>query len=356
LSDPSDPPRVTSASRGEGHGKEGQHRSSARRHRQKRRLPRWLTIVGWVIIALLGIVAIMRIVAWDDFEPFALMNTVTAFVYLPAWIVAIATLLGRRFALGATALLIVGAQIAFLLPEITAAQPVPRWASHAQTIRLLDANVYFLNPSMAGYVREIKAFKPQLVTMEEATPLSAKALEHSSALRALPYHLAIGSYDAKAFFIASKYPLRDERMVSFQGTPLLVQTVLQLPSGPLTLWVVHTDAPLTDSFQLWKSQLSHIAKLIAARRTNNLLVVGDFNATWGNKGFRDILDASMTDGAAARGHAFEMTWTQTRPPLPPFVRIDHVLTGSGVAVTTIRTDHGPGSDHRDLMATVAIRR
>jgi endonuclease/exonuclease/phosphatase (EEP) superfamily protein YafD len=298
----------------------------------------------------------MRIFAWDDLEPFAVMNTLTAFIYLPAWIVAIVALLGRRFVLGTTALLIVGAQFAFLFPEITAAQPVPRWASHAQAIRLLDANVYFRNPSMAGYVREIEAFKPQLVTMEEATPLVAKMLEDSGALGGLPYHLAIGANNAKAFFIASKYPLRGERMVNFEGIPLLVQTTMELPSGPQALWVVHADAPIPDSFQLWKGELNYIAKLIAARRPNGLFVVGDFNATWGSKGFRDILDVGMTDGAAARGHPFEMTWTQTRPPLPPFVRIDHVLTGSGVAVTTIRTDDGPGSDHRDLMATVAIRR
>jgi endonuclease/exonuclease/phosphatase (EEP) superfamily protein YafD len=84
--------------------------------------------------------------------------------------------------------------------------------------------------------------------------------------------------------------------------------------------------------------------------------VGDFNATWGSKAFRAILDTGMTDGAAARGRAFGMTWSQTKRPLPPVVRIDHVLTGPGVAVTSIRTDVGPGSDHRDLLATVAVQR
>jgi endonuclease/exonuclease/phosphatase family metal-dependent hydrolase len=85
-------------------------------------------------------------------------------------------------------------------------------------------------------------------------------------------------------------------------------------------------------------------------------MVGDFNATWNNRGFRGILDAGVTDGAAARGKAFDMTWSQTKLFLPPLVRIDHVLTGSGVAVTQIRTDKGPGSDHRDIIATVAIHR
>ena len=64
----------------------------------------------------------------------------------------------------------------------------------------------------------------------------------------------------------------------------------------------------------------------------------------------------MTDGAAARARPFEMTWSQTKPIIPPVVRIDHVLTGSGVAVTTIATGNGPGSDHRDLQATVAFHR
>lgn len=56
------------------------------------------------------------------------------------------------------------------------------------------------------------------------------------------------------------------------------------------------------------------------------------------------------------GHAFAMTWTQSASPLPPIARIDHVLTGPGVAVTQIETEPGPGSDHRDLHATIAIER
>jgi len=41
--------------------------------------------------------------------------------------------------------------------------------------------------------------------------------------------------------------------------------------------------------------------------------------------------------------------------VPPFVRIDHVLTGTGLAVTQITAKPGFGSDHRYLLATVAVR-
>jgi endonuclease/exonuclease/phosphatase family metal-dependent hydrolase len=102
--------------------------------------------------------------------------------------------------------------------------------------------------------------------------------------------------------------------------------------------------------------MAFIDRLVRQRGIDRLMVVGDFNSTWGNQGFRTILDNGLTDGAAARGHPFAMTWSQIEPIVPPLVRIDHVLTGTGVAVTAISTVDGPGSDHRAEWATVAIRR
>ena len=209
---------------------------------------------------------------------------------------------------------------------------------------------------MAGYVSQIEEVHPQLVTMEEATPPDVAQLERSGALASLPYRIEIKRYDPSAFFIASRYPVVGENVVYDYLRPLVVQITLELPSGPQRLWVVHTIAPLPSSFSQWKGQLSTIGRLVRTGGASGLLLLGDFNATWGNKGFRALLDAGLTDGAAARGEPLAMTWSQTKPLLPPLVRIDHVLTGSGVAVTAIRTDVGTGSDHRDVIATVAFHR
>jgi len=192
--------------------------------------------------------------------------------------------------------------------------------------------------------------------MEEAITPFATQLQEDGALAGLPYQLEVKRYDPKAFLIASKYPLSGENVVYYDYLPLIVQTTVHTPSGTFSLWVVHTTAPVPGSFQQWKGSLAYIAKLVAAHGLSRLLVVGDFNATWNNSGFRSILDTGVTDGAAARGHAFAMTWSQELGLIPPLVRIDHVLTGTNVAVTKIVTGHGPGSDHRDEMATVAIRR
>jgi endonuclease/exonuclease/phosphatase (EEP) superfamily protein YafD len=328
-----------------------------RHRRKKRRLPDWAAVIGWLIVLPLAVVALVRIFAWDDLVFFALVNTVSLFVYLPAWIVAIAAGIGRRYVLAGAALLIVVAQLFFVLPEFTAAQPAPSWSASAPSVRLLDANVFFLNATaMSGYASQIKAYRPQLVTMEEATPLAAGNLKKSGALADLPFTFEVSRYDPRAFFIASKYRLSGSRVVYFNGVPLIAETTIHLPSRTQSLWVVHTAAPVHDSFAAWKKDLAFIAKSVKARGPHGLLLIGDFNSTWGNKGFRSILGEGMTDGAAARGRALEMTWSQLIHPLPPLVRIDHVLTGPGVAVTSIRTDVGVGSDHRDVMATVAFQR
>lgn len=49
-----------------------------------------------------------------------------------------------------------------------------------------------------------------------------------------------------------------------------------------------------------------------------------------------------------------MTWPRDRGVLPALVRIDHVLTSDQVVVTRITAGAGAGSDHRPLIADVAL--
>ncbi len=217
-----------------------------------RRLPRFVSVLLWVVTAALGLVVVMRLVAWDHFQPFVVLDAFTALIYLPAWIVLVVAALGRRFLLAGAALLIVVAQVAFLLPELTATEPVPTWATKAPTLKLLDANTDLPNKNLSGYAKEISQFRPQLVTMEETNRVVASQLHSDGVLRDLPYQINIMQYGPAGFFVASHYPLTKTHIVYLYGRPLIVQTVVQLPSGPQPLWVVHTIAPLPSSFSQWQ--------------------------------------------------------------------------------------------------------
>jgi len=100
--------------------------------------------------------------------------------------------------------------------------------------------------------------------------------------------------------------------------------------------------------------LAAVGQSVRASGDGNMLMAGDFNATWGNKGSGALLHDGLTDGAAARGTATDRTWPNGAL-VSPFVRIDHVLTGAHLTVTEIAAKPGFGSDHRYLIAKIAIR-
>ena len=317
-----------------------------------------LLTAGWLILAMLGLVALLRLVAWDSVEPLIVLNALTFFVYMPAWVVTAGALVTRRWWLAAAAGLIVAAQLVFVWPELSAAAPVPAWARHAPVVRVFDANIDMSVEFQAGYARAIEQDRPDLVTLEEFTPSTLQSMVASGVLASFPYRCVSPAIGATGFLIASRLRLTgcQVRTVAWNGTtmPYMVEATLWSPGGPVALRLVHTLAPLPRYWRAWSAALAAVGRSVRAGDVSNMLMVGDFNATWGNSGFVALLHDGLTDGAAARGEATDMTWPNGAV-VPPLVRIDHVLTGARLAVTEIAAKPGFGSDHRYLVATVAIR-
>jgi endonuclease/exonuclease/phosphatase (EEP) superfamily protein YafD len=270
----------------------------------------------------------------------------------------VGALVARRWWLAAAAVVIIAAQLAFVLPELSAATPVPSWARHAPVVRVFDANIDASLHFHAGYVRAIEQDRPDVVTLEEFTPPALQGMVASGVLAKFPYRCEAPTPGATGFLIASRLRLTgcQVRTVLWNGFRMqyMVTATLWSPGGPVALRVVHSLAPFPAYWREWSAALAAVDQSIRSDGASNILMVGDFNATWGNKGFAALLHDGLTDGAAARGKATDMTWPNGAV-VPPFVRIDHVLTGSRLTVTEIAAKPGFGSDHRYLVASVAIR-
>lgn len=316
-------------------------------------------VAAWVVVAVLGVTALLRWLAWDALEPLAVVNALEPVVYLPAWLVLGGALTTRRWLLAGAAAAVAAAQVAFVAPELLAAETVPAWAAHAPILRLLDANVDKNLTFEAGYRRAIEADRPDVVAFEEFTPTALQSLLGSGALRRLPYRCAEPAFGAVGLFAAARWPLRGCHVQSVLRdgghAPFMMSATLATPAGPVALRVVHTLAPLPAYWPQWAAGLAAIDRSVRDSGVRRMLMVGDFNATWGNRDFAALLGDGLTDGAAARGQALAMTWPDGAL-VPPFVRIDHVLSGPGLAVTAIAAHAGFGSDHHYLTATVAVQR
>lgn len=319
---------------------------------------RILLSASWIIVGVLAFLALMRLIAWDDVGAFVVVNALQMIVYIPAWMIAVIALARRRWLLASAAFLVVVAQIVFVAPEILAATPVPAWARNAPTIRLLDANVDKSTTFRLGYSRAIRRYRPDVITLEEFTPRSLHHMTDTGVLRLYPFRCAFPQYGATGFLIASRLRMKDCRIHTVRWddgpTPYMATAELMAAGRQIQLRVVHTLAPFPSSWSEWMAAMHAVDKITAAAATQDVLMVGDFNATWGNRDFALILSHGMTDAAADRGDPFAMTWPNGAL-VPPFVRIDHLLTGSRLAAVAIATHQGFGSDHRYLTATVAVR-
>ena len=317
-----------------------------------------LLVVGWLIVAVLGMVALLRLVAWDSLQPLVVLDALTLVIYLPAWVVAAGALVARRWWLAAAAAVVVVAQLVFVVPELSAATPLPAWAQRAPVVRVFDANIDSSQDFYSGYVRGIEQDRPDLVTLEEFTPSALNAMSASGVLTRFPYRCAAPAYGATGFMVASRLRLTGCQVQTVlwdgQPTPYMVEATLWSPAGPVALRLVHTLAPFPAYWREWSAALAAVDRSVRASGDARMLMIGDFNATWDNAGFAALLANGLTDGAAARGKAIDMTWPNGAI-VPPFVRIDHVLTGTRLTVTQIATKPGFGSDHRYLTATVAIQ-
>ena len=276
----------------------------------------------------------------------------TPFLFVPAWPVVIGAGLARRWALFAAALLVVAAHVAFVAPELAARTPLPPIATDIRAVRLFNANVYAGNEQAGGIAEEIIASRPDVVFLQEATPAILQTIDAAGALAELPHRITVPRTDPFAGLVAARWPLLDQDVVEVDGRPVLIRATVETEGGPLRLYAVHVVAPIGGTRQEWLTEMGHVTDAVRAERLP-VLMAGDFNATWSHRVFRRLLDTGLTDAAAAGGRPFQMTWPRDRRLLPPFARLDHVLTTPSLAVIALRPGKGAGSDHTPLIADIA---
>ncbi len=85
-----------------------------------------------------------------------------------------------------------------------------------------------------------------------------------------------------------------------------------------------------------------------------LVVAGDLNADRDHALFRGLLDTGLRDAHDSVGRGLARTW----PSGLPLLHLDHVLVRDGeggqLVVTAVREERVPGSDHRAVVADLAV--
>jgi endonuclease/exonuclease/phosphatase (EEP) superfamily protein YafD len=309
------------------------------------RASRAVRYVAWATLVALVLAGLLRFVASDRSPWLVLLATLTPFVYLPAWLVAIGAAIARQWRLLIAALLIVAVHIWWTAPLFFGARGSLSHPSASASVLALNLNADRATGGAAS--RMIAKLHPDFVVLSEASPTSTADLDESE----FPVKVSDIESGTNGWMVLGKWPLLDERRVDLGDRQLPRLEFRRPDGGRLILWQVHPIAPISGYVTQWRHQLGEIRRAVRAdeRGGEPAIVAGDFNATRDLPEFHSLLDDGWAD--AADGHGLLSTW-RAGGKLPPLLRLDHVLVSAGVGVGWVRRSADVGSDHLGVVALV----
>ncbi|MBL0888003.1 endonuclease/exonuclease/phosphatase family protein [Myceligenerans indicum] len=251
----------------------------------------------------------------------------------------------RRSAIAALAFLLPVAAWGWAFwPRLTD-EPVVR-----DDLTVVQHNVSDENRDFAETVQVLLAAEPDVVVLEEVTPLLAAQYTWEFG-DALPYRERRGTVG-----VWSAHPLRDAAAVDLRPDGVgedwsrgMRVTVFRAWDDPgVTVYAVHLPStrlsPTGLDVTARNQSIGLLAQALAADESDAVVVAGDLNASLDDKAL-DPVTALVSEPR----HGFGLTF----PARFPMVPIDHVLA-RGAAVTEVRTLDRTGSDHLPIVAFVDL--
>ena len=223
-------------------------------------------------------------------------------------------------------------------------------------LTVLSTNLRLGQGDTAEVTRIAERADADVVVLEELTPAAYGEL--GDLRRELPYSAGTADLGARGTMVLSRYPLSQP----FQ-TPIIQGTWWMWVDAPKPFWLVavHTAQPAI-SLKLWRVDHQYLSWAAGGlRKRGPVVMAGDFNATLDHGPMRDLLGAGYSDAARQANSGWQPTWPSdpdAEHGLPwglGVMAIDHVLVTRQFSAISTRTYRVDGSDHRALLARLAVR-
>jgi endonuclease/exonuclease/phosphatase family metal-dependent hydrolase len=297
--------------------------------------------IGWLTVAPPAVSAAARVARLDESSTLLILaDGLTALMVPPA---LLALGIGLRQRSRALTLLSAATAVVLLwttIPAIGLPDRAPPPAGTSPALRLFTANLHAANSDVGPIAEEIRAAAPDLVALQEVDHDAVTGLLRSGVLARFPYRVTEIRNGPPGIALWSRFPLADPEV---------------LDTGGMRFYNVHVVAPVGEDRARWQAELRRVGEELRRER-GPLVVAGDFNATRHHPSFRRLLRHRLADVHERRGRGWATTWPRDRWPLPPLMRLDHVLVSPDIWVRSVREGLGQGSDHRPIIAELVLGR
>ncbi|WP_111765418.1 endonuclease/exonuclease/phosphatase family protein [Nakamurella deserti] len=309
-------------------------------------------VAGWSLTAALALVTVNRAVRPEHVPLLIGLQGVAVFLLAPALPLAGLALWRRRRVMAAVAAAITVVQLGWIGAATGwhGPQPAP---GGSVPLRVVTANVLMDNPAIPELADELLASGADVILLQEITPEIAATLATTPLWTAYPGRVDNALPGFHGSLILSRLPITGGRAFDVAGRPM-TRADLQTAAGPVRVVDVHAVAPVNrENTAVWLAQMEALATM-SAPAGSALVMAGDFNATVDHAPFQRVLAAGKRDAFLEAGSGYGATWPSWGGPTVPVMRLDHVLVGDGVAVVSVDEAVSAGSDHRRLVAELAL--
>jgi endonuclease/exonuclease/phosphatase (EEP) superfamily protein YafD len=230
--------------------------------------------------------------------------------------------------------------------------PRPAAAVPGHSLKLLLANVLTQNRHYTDFIALIESEQPEVVAVLEANQAWVQALKPLGG--AYPYQKLVPREDNFGIALYSRLPLQAVAVRSFgaAGVPSILAEVLH-EGITVTLVATHPLPPLSPThFALRNEHLGTLARELAGLK-QPVILAGDLNTTMWSVSYR-ALEQHTGLRNVRQGFGVLPTWPSGS--LGSMLALDHVLVSSAVGVQALKTLRVRGSDHRAVVAVLALPR
>ncbi|RVW04467.1 endonuclease/exonuclease/phosphatase family protein [Rhodococcus spongiicola] len=222
------------------------------------------------------------------------------------------------------------------------------------SIRVMQSNIMVGSADPVALVQSVRDRHVDVLTIQELTEPSVDALRAAGLEDVLPHtFLEPDVTGAGGAGIYSRLPLENGRRVDGMALTNLVVDVDAGLEEPVVLYNVHPMPAFIAPAADWTADFERLRDEMDSTAVHeNVIVSGDFNATYAHRKFRELRRSGYVDAADQTGAGVLPTYPADRR-YPAVVGIDHVLTKGARAISLERV-HVVGSDHYGLVAGVRL--
>ncbi|WP_395308262.1 endonuclease/exonuclease/phosphatase family protein [Mycobacterium sp. AMU20-3851] len=263
----------------------------------------------------------------------------------------------RKRLLAVAAAMVLTASVAVQAPWFYLGQPSDIGPETVE-LRIFSSNIQ-KGEADARFFVDLAVSSADVIAVPELTAEAAARFREAGIRKVFPYSILNPRPSAGGMGLWSRYPLAELPRPTYRNNFIAARVRVPGVRDQPVVAAVHLMSPVAggaNTFDKWNHHITNakaeFAEYAETAGPAAVIIAGDFNATADMRQFRDLLDAGYRDAVNQTGAGFMPTYSP-HPWIPPVIAIDHVLTRNSSAQSIHSVDI-PGSDHRALLATIAI--